>query len=66
MIAFILSFGFFVISDAFKRVSDQSTQDSFGTLSDDLAKAFPVVNRLLLKRKNKTKAESTVSEQTSD
>ncbi len=66
MVAFILSFGFVIISDAFKRVSDQSTQDSFGTLSDDLAKAFPAVNRLLLKRKNRIPADPSVSEQASD
>lgn len=64
MIAFILTFGFIVVSDTFKRASDQATQESFGTLSDDLAKAFPVVNRLFFKRKNITSADSSVSNQT--
>ena len=59
----ILTFGFIVVSDTFKRASDQATQESFGTLSDDLAKAFPVVNRLFLKRKNMTSADSSVSNQ---
>ena len=66
MVAFILSFGFIIISDAFKRVSDQSTQESLGTLGDDLARAFPAVNRLLLKRKNKSPIDSSLSDQTGD
>jgi uncharacterized protein involved in exopolysaccharide biosynthesis len=66
MIVFILYFGFIIVSDAFKRVSDQSVQESFGALSNDFAKAFPKVNRLLLKRKNKTRAETAIPEQAGD
>jgi len=50
MVAFILSFGFIIISDAFKRASDQSTRESFSSLGDDIARAFPAVDRLFLKR----------------
>lgn len=66
MVMFIFYFGFMIIADAFKRASDQTSQESFGALGDDFAKAFPVVNRLLLKRKTKASADSSVSEQTSN
>ncbi|MCP4704393.1 MAG: hypothetical protein GY865_07265, partial [candidate division Zixibacteria bacterium] len=66
MATFILVFGFIVISNAFKKASDQTTQESFKTIGEDIAKAFPVVNRLLIKRKNKTATESTISDQTGD
>jgi uncharacterized protein involved in exopolysaccharide biosynthesis len=51
MVAFILSFGFFIVADAFKKAGRDIGEDSLDNLSDDLARAFPVVNRLLIKRK---------------
>ena len=62
MIAFILSFGFFIVTDAYKRATKQSSEDSLSSLSDELARAFPVVNRLLIKRRGHISKDPTLSE----
>jgi uncharacterized protein involved in exopolysaccharide biosynthesis len=66
MIAFVLSFGFFVISDSYKRASEQFSQKFLKSISDDLARAFPAVNRLLIKRKERSSKNHETSERTNN
>ncbi len=66
MVTFVLSFGFIIISDSYKRAVDQSSQKFFKSISDDLARAFPVVNRLLIQRKSHTPQNAETPERTGD
>jgi len=62
MVAFILSFGFFIVVNAFKKSGEDTGVDSFNTLGDDLARAFPVVNRLLIKKKGSVGSGSSLDQ----
>ena len=62
MVAFILSFGFFIVINAFKKSGEEAGEDSFNTLGDDLARAFPVVNRSLIKKKGSVGSGSSLDQ----